>query len=209
MLLRTLCIVFHLGSSTAAYAVSAPRAKLTHCGAVYLIPTNSIIATLVGLPPNLRYAVAQWNATTHGNVTFVVFLMVSRQVLYICLDQLMCRVDVVFQRPTGQPGFLVLGGKAITLGNRRQPLVRRIERSSLLCKGMGYWVPRIRTQTCSHNALLTCDILHLIPIVPRLLQIWLSRRMSKRVATIKDAPGAYEYTSFAATAVSCECKDCY
>ncbi|KAI0809093.1 hypothetical protein BC629DRAFT_1481914 [Irpex lacteus] len=42
-----------------------------------------IIATLVGLPPDLRYAVAQWNATTHGNVTFVVFLMVSRTAWFL------------------------------------------------------------------------------------------------------------------------------
>ncbi|KAF7796587.1 hypothetical protein EIP86_007768 [Pleurotus ostreatoroseus] len=37
-----------------------------------------IIATWIGLPVELRYAIADWNPTTHGNITFVVFLMVSR-----------------------------------------------------------------------------------------------------------------------------------
>ena len=39
---------------------------------------HSIIATWIGLPVELRYAIADWNSTTHGNITFVIFLMVSR-----------------------------------------------------------------------------------------------------------------------------------
>ncbi|KAI0089872.1 hypothetical protein BDY19DRAFT_941257 [Irpex rosettiformis] len=57
-----------IGASLFAMAV----ADLTH-----------IIATLVGLPSDLRYAVGHWNATTHGNVTFVVFLLVSRTAWFL------------------------------------------------------------------------------------------------------------------------------
>ena len=61
---------------------------------------NSIIATVVGLPPDLRYAVGQWNATTHGNITFVVFLLVSRYLLVYVRERLQGSVDTtihVFQ----------------------------------------------------------------------------------------------------------------
>ena len=39
---------------------------------------RSIIWSLVGLPPSLRYAFTQWNAMTHGNITFVVVLVSMR-----------------------------------------------------------------------------------------------------------------------------------
>lgn len=46
--------------------------------------SRSIIATWIGLPVELRYAIADWNPTTHGNITFVIFLLVSRQARF-CL----------------------------------------------------------------------------------------------------------------------------
>lgn len=52
-----------LGASLFAMAV----ADATHIG-----------ATWIGLPESLRYDIASWNPTTHGNITFVVFLLVSR-----------------------------------------------------------------------------------------------------------------------------------
>lgn len=48
----------------------------------YLTHLSSIIASWIGLPDYLRYAPAEWNATTHGNITFVVFLLASR---YVCV----------------------------------------------------------------------------------------------------------------------------
>jgi hypothetical protein len=38
----------------------------------------SMIATWVALPPSARAAPGSWNATTHGNLTFVVILLVGR-----------------------------------------------------------------------------------------------------------------------------------
>ena len=43
----------------------------------------SILVTWIGLPQQLRYDFASWNPTTHGNITFVIFLMVSRYVTHI------------------------------------------------------------------------------------------------------------------------------
>ena len=40
--------------------------------------SRSIIWSLAGLPPSLRYAFTQWNAMTHGNITFVVVLVSMR-----------------------------------------------------------------------------------------------------------------------------------
>ncbi|THU89452.1 hypothetical protein K435DRAFT_781618 [Dendrothele bispora CBS 962.96] len=37
-----------------------------------------IITTFIGLPSNLRYAIVEWNATTHGNITITTFLFVVR-----------------------------------------------------------------------------------------------------------------------------------
>ncbi|KAF9457475.1 hypothetical protein BDZ94DRAFT_1273084 [Collybia nuda] len=52
-----------LGASLAALAV----ADLTH-----------IFTTLMGLPADVRYDFANWNVMTHGNITVVVILFISR-----------------------------------------------------------------------------------------------------------------------------------
>jgi len=52
-----------VGSLLAALAI----ADLTH-----------IVATLIGLPPDLRYAFLAWNPMTHGNISFVVVLFSVR-----------------------------------------------------------------------------------------------------------------------------------
>ena len=39
---------------------------------------DSIIWSWVGLPDELKYAFGRWNSMTHGNITFVVFLLSMR-----------------------------------------------------------------------------------------------------------------------------------
>ncbi|GJE94183.1 hypothetical protein PsYK624_103510 [Phanerochaete sordida] len=46
--------------------------------AMAVADATHIAATWVGLPESLRYDFASWNGTTHGNITFVVFLLLSR-----------------------------------------------------------------------------------------------------------------------------------
>lgn len=41
---------------------------------------NSILWSFVGLPAELKYDFARWNSMTHGNITFVVFLLSMRHV---------------------------------------------------------------------------------------------------------------------------------
>ncbi|KAI0265099.1 hypothetical protein BC834DRAFT_924374 [Gloeopeniophorella convolvens] len=38
----------------------------------------SIAASFIGLPDDLKYRPELWNATTHGNISFVVFLLLMR-----------------------------------------------------------------------------------------------------------------------------------
>jgi hypothetical protein len=38
----------------------------------------SIVATVAGLPPHLRYYPTAWNGMTHGNITIVIFLFAVR-----------------------------------------------------------------------------------------------------------------------------------
>ncbi|KIP04445.1 hypothetical protein PHLGIDRAFT_109567 [Phlebiopsis gigantea 11061_1 CR5-6] len=46
--------------------------------AMAVADATHIVATWVGLPSDFRYAFRSWNGTTHGNITFVVFLLFSR-----------------------------------------------------------------------------------------------------------------------------------
>ncbi|KAI0706211.1 hypothetical protein BC835DRAFT_1260788 [Cytidiella melzeri] len=69
-----------LGASLLAMAVADVS---TFVGSNWVIRIDVIIATMVGLPEDLRYAVGSWNATTHGNITFVVFLLVSRTAWFL------------------------------------------------------------------------------------------------------------------------------
>ncbi|KAI0035395.1 hypothetical protein K488DRAFT_76642 [Vararia minispora EC-137] len=41
-------------------------------------PLNSIVATFVGLPEDLRYSPHLWNSMTHGNITTVIVLLAGR-----------------------------------------------------------------------------------------------------------------------------------
>jgi hypothetical protein len=52
-----------LGSAFTALAI----ADVTH-----------VLASFLGLSPELRFKVASWNATTHGNITFTIFLFSVR-----------------------------------------------------------------------------------------------------------------------------------
>ena len=67
------CLMTYLNRLPSKCCVMPSTHSFTHCFAM-----RSIIATWIGLPVELRYAIADWNPTTHGNITFVVFLMVSR-----------------------------------------------------------------------------------------------------------------------------------
>ncbi|KAI0344241.1 hypothetical protein BDW22DRAFT_1144872 [Trametopsis cervina] len=51
--------------------------------AMAVADATHIIASWIGLPEYLRYAIADWNGTTHGNITFVVFLLVSRTAWFL------------------------------------------------------------------------------------------------------------------------------
>ena len=42
---------------------------------------KSMIVTVIGLPPELRYSVLEWNSMTHGSITFVIVLLSTRSVL--------------------------------------------------------------------------------------------------------------------------------
>ncbi|KAK7468438.1 hypothetical protein VKT23_002951 [Stygiomarasmius scandens] len=42
-----------------------------------------IITTFIGLPSDLRYAVGEWNATTHGNITITTFLFIVRSAWFL------------------------------------------------------------------------------------------------------------------------------
>ena len=39
---------------------------------------KSMIVTVIGLPPELRYSVLEWNSMTHGSITFVIILLSTR-----------------------------------------------------------------------------------------------------------------------------------
>jgi hypothetical protein len=40
----------------------------------------SIAASFIGLPDELKYSFGKWNPMTHGNITFVIFLLSVRYV---------------------------------------------------------------------------------------------------------------------------------
>ncbi|KAJ3751116.1 hypothetical protein DFH05DRAFT_1532366 [Lentinula detonsa] len=42
------------------------------------ILVSYVLATFAGLPSELRIAIASWNGTTHGNITFTLFLFFTR-----------------------------------------------------------------------------------------------------------------------------------
>lgn len=76
-----------LGASFTALALadvtqcaSMPLASSLHpTGTDFTLPYfASIIWSWVGLPPALKYDFASWNSMTHGNITFVVFLLSMR-----------------------------------------------------------------------------------------------------------------------------------
>jgi hypothetical protein len=46
--------------------------------ALALADVTHIIASWICLPENLRYSFGSWNSMTHGNITFVVFLLGMR-----------------------------------------------------------------------------------------------------------------------------------
>ncbi|KAN0101026.1 hypothetical protein V8E55_001010 [Tylopilus felleus] len=46
--------------------------------ALALADVTHIIASWVGLPEDLRYSFGSWNSMTHGNITFVIFLLGMR-----------------------------------------------------------------------------------------------------------------------------------
>ncbi|KIJ59823.1 hypothetical protein HYDPIDRAFT_177691 [Hydnomerulius pinastri MD-312] len=46
--------------------------------ALALADTNSVTASWIGLPDELRYSFGAWNPMTHGNITFTVFLCCMR-----------------------------------------------------------------------------------------------------------------------------------
>ncbi|KAJ3754671.1 hypothetical protein EV360DRAFT_51180 [Lentinula raphanica] len=40
--------------------------------------SSFVFATFIGLPSHLRFEIASWNGTTHGNITFTLFLFSTR-----------------------------------------------------------------------------------------------------------------------------------
>ncbi|EGN94110.1 hypothetical protein SERLA73DRAFT_188696 [Serpula lacrymans var. lacrymans S7.3] len=46
--------------------------------ALAIADVSNIIASLIGLPDDLRWSPADWNPMTHGNITFVIFLLSVR-----------------------------------------------------------------------------------------------------------------------------------
>ncbi|EKM60496.1 uncharacterized protein PHACADRAFT_189629 [Phanerochaete carnosa HHB-10118-sp] len=51
--------------------------------AMAVADATHIAASWIGLPGSLRYDFASWNGTTHGNITFVIFLLFSRCVFNV------------------------------------------------------------------------------------------------------------------------------
>ncbi|KAK7688108.1 hypothetical protein QCA50_008478 [Cerrena zonata] len=46
--------------------------------AMAIADATHIVVSWLALPTSLRYSFSSWNGTTHGNVTFVVFLLATR-----------------------------------------------------------------------------------------------------------------------------------
>jgi len=46
--------------------------------ALALADVTHIAASWIGLPEDLRYSFMSWNSMTHGNITFVIFLLTMR-----------------------------------------------------------------------------------------------------------------------------------
>jgi hypothetical protein len=44
---------------------------------------RSIVITFIGLPSDVRFAIKRWNGMTHGNITFVIVLLVARYAMYL------------------------------------------------------------------------------------------------------------------------------
>ncbi|KAA1466683.1 hypothetical protein DENSPDRAFT_831559 [Dentipellis sp. KUC8613] len=59
-----------------------PRAQERILGAslcaMAIADATHIAATFAGLPSDLKYSPQSWNPTTHGNISFVIFLLLSR-----------------------------------------------------------------------------------------------------------------------------------
>ena len=43
-----------------------------------LLASYSVMNTFVALPSSVAYNPSVWNATTHGNITFTIFLFLTR-----------------------------------------------------------------------------------------------------------------------------------
>ena len=59
------------------YAVSRSQAK-HHAQHVLTTVVSSIAVSFVGLPDALRYHPELWNPATHGNISFVIVLLLFR-----------------------------------------------------------------------------------------------------------------------------------
>ncbi|KDR85212.1 hypothetical protein GALMADRAFT_233921 [Galerina marginata CBS 339.88] len=55
--------------------------------ALGLADLTHIIASFVGLPPDLKYAPSEWNSMTHGNITVVIALFLFRVAWYAGLGR--------------------------------------------------------------------------------------------------------------------------
>lgn len=79
----------------------------------------SIFTTLLGLPADVRYDFANWNVMTHGNITVVALLFISRYSYFQNIHPLVLMASL-----EGCPGSQELVESAITLGNPTSKLRR-------------------------------------------------------------------------------------
>ena len=84
--------------------------------------------TFIHLPGDIKYQPLQWNTTTHGNITFIVFLHVSRwaiptwtfHVLFVS-RLLLIGGDIISKGSAGSSGS---GGRDITLARVKHPRLK-------------------------------------------------------------------------------------
>jgi hypothetical protein len=93
------------------YAVSYFRAKASYWPLINVIV--SIAASFIGLPDTLKYHPELWNPTTHGNISFVVVLLLFR---FVCrlFERSVASADSYLISESR--GFWVLGGRDIISG---------------------------------------------------------------------------------------------
>ena len=88
------------------------------------------MATVICLPDNIKYDIASWNSTTHGNVTFVIVLLSAR---YVVKPSDASYNDEKLGYCSDLRGLRVLGEQGITTDKKRWAKISSPRRFLIRC----------------------------------------------------------------------------